>query len=388
MKICDLKNNFIEKYGEGETRVFVAPARVNLIGEHVDYNGGYVLPCAISQRSACVVRKRTDNIIQIASTSFDMTVTARIDELEKYKMLEWGNYQIGIAYIMRQMGYKIPGMDMLFDETVPHGSGLSSSAAIEIAMAIAIAKLGNGENIDYTELAVIGQRAENEYVGMNCGIMDQFASTMGKKSQAILLKCADLTYEYLPFDLGQHGYTLVIANTMKPRSLVTSAYNTRRKECDEALADICIVKHFDNLCDISEEEFENLKKNIYNPVNRKRATHVVQENARVLKAAVLLRRNDIESFAKLMIESHLSLRDLYEVTGNELDVMFESMEKHNGCIGSRMTGAGFGGCAVAIVREEACKDFCNFVGEEYKSITGYTPQFYIAEAAEGAREAI
>lgn len=388
MEISDLKNKFLEKYGEGETRVFIGPARVNLIGEHVDYNGGYVLPCAIRQRSACAVRKRTDNIIRIASTSYEKTVTAEISELGEYKKLEWGSYQTGVAYIMQQMGFGIPGMDMLFDETVPHGSGLSSSAAIEIAMAMAIAKLSNAENINNTELAVIGQRAENEYVGMNCGIMDQFASAMGKESHAILLKCADLTYEYVPFDLTRHGCVLIIANTMKPRSLIASAYNTRRKECCEALTDICRVKRFENLCDITEEEFEDLKKYIQNPVNRNRATHVVRENARVLKATALLKSNDIENFAEIMIESHLSLRDLYEVTGDELDAMFESMKKHSGFIGGRMTGAGFGGCTIAIVRKAACENFCSFVGKEYTNMTGYKPQFYIAEAAEGAREEI
>ncbi len=386
MEIRDLKKKFIQIYGDGEVRVFVGPARVNLIGEHVDYNGGYVLPCAIQLRSACAVRKRTDHIINIASTSYDKTVSMRIDELENYRTLEWGSYQIGVAFIMQRSGYTICGMDMLFDETVPHGSGLSSSAAIEVATATAIAKLGGVKNIDYAELAVIGQRAENEYVGMSCGIMDQFASAMGRESHAILLCCEDLAYNYIPFDLDKMGYVLVIANTMKPRSLITSAYNERRRECADALADICKVKRFGHLCDISEEEFQDLKKHIKNPVVRNRATHVIQENARVKKAVFMLYRNDIRGFAELMTASHISLRDLYEVTGYELDAMFESMRKHSGFIGGRMTGAGFGGCAIAVIRKDAFESFCNDVGLDYRKATGYTPQFYIAKASDGARE--
>jgi galactokinase len=209
---------------------------------------------------------------------------------------------------------------------------------------------------------------------------------MGRESHAILLKCSDLSYDYVPFDLNKLGFALVIANTMKPRSLIASAYNARRRECNEALEDICKVKRFDYLCDISEEEFEDLKKLIRNPVNRNRATHAVQENARVQKAAAMLRGNEIEGFADLMIQSHLSLRDLYEVTGSELDAMFEAMRKQSGFIGGRMTGAGFGGCAIAIVRKEAAEDFCDAVRQEYRNATGYTPQFYVADAAAGARE--
>lgn len=388
MEIQDLKNKFIEIYGEGEVRVFVGPARVNLIGEHVDYNGGYVLPCAIRLRSACAVRKREDNTINIASTSFCRMVSASVDYLQNYKSLEWGSYQLGVACIMRQMGYKIYGMDMLFDETVPHGSGLSSSAAIEIATAAAIANLSGAQNIDYTRLAVIGQRAENEYVGVNCGIMDQFASAMGREFHAILLRCANLSYEYVPLDLAKQGYVMVIANTMKPRSLTNSAYNARRRECEEALADIRKVKRFDNLCNISESEFEDLKKYVKDSTVRKRAAHVVQENARVLKAAVLLKNNDIEGFAKLMTVSHLSLRDLYEVTGFELDAMFQAMRRQSCFIGGRMTGAGFGGCAIAIVEKDACENFCSAAGEEYTRVTEYKPEFYIADAGCGAREVV
>ena len=385
MEIAKLKERFCEIFGEGETRVFIGPARVNLIGEHIDYNGGNVFPCAISLRSACVARKRDDRKIRLASTSYPKIVEADIDRLEEYKTLEWGNYQLGVAYCIMQDGHDICGMDMLFDETVPHASGLSSSAAIEMATGAAIAAL-SGLDIDPVRMAQLGQMAENQYVGMNCGIMDQFASEMGKKGNAILLNCGTLEYEYAPFDLESRGLRLIIMNTKKPRSLITSAYNTRRAECEAALADLQEGCDAEYLCDLTPDMFAELQTLITDPVHVKRALHVVTENQRTKDAIACLNAGDIEGFPHLMIESHVSLRDLYEVTGPELDAMVEAALDQPGVLGGRMTGAGFGGCALAIVKEECVDSFIENVGRIYKEKTGYTGEFYIAEIADGAGE--
>ncbi len=387
MEITALKKKFVEIYGgtEEDLRVFIGPARVNLIGEHIDYNGGNVFPCAISLRSACIARKRNDDTIRLASTSYPKMVEADINKLEDYKKLEWGNYQLGVAYCIQKDGHKISGMDMLFDETVPHASGLSSSAAIEMATGAAIAGLCNLE-IDPARMAQLGQMAENEYVGMNCGIMDQFASEMGKEGCAILLNCGTLKYEYAPFNLEEKGLRLIIMNTKKPRSLITSAYNTRRAECEEALRDLQEGCDCEYLCDITPDMFEQLARLITKPTNVKRALHVVTENQRTKDAIACLNKGDIEGFGDLMIQSHVSLRDLYEVTGEELDAMVESALNQDGVLGARMTGAGFGGCALAIVKEENVEKFIENVGKEYTEKTGYVGEFYIAEISGGARE--
>lgn len=385
MEIAKLREKFCELFGEGETRVFIGPARVNLIGEHIDYNGGNVFPCAISLRSACVARKRNDNIIRLASTSYPEIVTADINKLEDYKKLEWGNYQLGVAYCIQQEGHEICGMDMLFDETVPHASGLSSSAAIELATGRAIAAL-SGIEIDPVRMAQLGQMAENNYVGMNCGIMDQFASSLGKKGCAILLNCGTLDYEYAPFNLEEKGLRLIIMNTKKPRSLITSAYNTRRAECETALMELQEGCDAEFLCDITPDMFEELARLITKPDNVKRALHVITENQRTKDAIAALNAGDIEKFGQLMVESHVSLRDLYEVTGLELDSIVEAALKQEGVLGARMTGAGFGGCALAIVKEECVDEFIKNVSAEYTEKTGYSGEFYIAEIADGAGE--
>ncbi|MBE5759731.1 MAG: galactokinase [Clostridiales bacterium] len=387
MQIAQLKEKFVEIFGEGEARVFIGPARVNLIGEHIDYNGGNVFPCAISLRSACVARKRDDKIIRLASTSYPHIVTAEIDKLEEYKNLEWGNYQLGVAYCLMQDGHEICGMDMLFDETVPHASGLSSSAAIEMAMGMATAAL-SGFEVDGVRMAQIGQMAENNYVGMNCGIMDQFASRMGKKGSAILLNCGTLEYEYAPFNLEEKGLRLIIMNTKKPRSLITSAYNTRRAECEEALRELQEGCDCEFICDLTPEMFEELARLITKPTNVKRALHCVMENQRTKDAIAALNAGDIEAFGSLMVESHVSLRDLYEVSGIELDTMVEAALKQEGVLGARMTGAGFGGCALAIVKEECVDKFIENVGKEYNEKIGYVAEFYIAEIADGAGELV
>ncbi len=386
MIISELKNKFNEIYGEGRSRTFIAPARINIIGEHIDYNGGYVFPCAINLRSACIVRERKDNIIRLASTSYDGIVEADIERLEDYKNLEWGNYQIGVAYVMKQTGYNICGMDMLFDETIPHGCGLSSSAAIEMATAMAIASIGNDKVIDKKELAVICKNAENNYVGVNCGIMDQFASAMGKKDNAILLRCSDLEYKYVPFKLEGSGYSIVIMNTCKPRSLIKSKYNERRAECEYALQKIKQIKNIDNLCELSSDELSKFRDIIDNEECFKRVKHVVEENERVLMATKALKDGDLNTLGELMTKSHRSLDELYEVTGKELNALVYSALEQEGVLGARMTGAGFGGCALALVKDECVIKFCEKVKKKYKEETGLETEFYKEIPSDGARE--
>ncbi len=390
METGELKDLFEKIYGSGEVRAFVGPARVNLIGEHTDYNGGYVFPCALSMRSMCLVRPRTDGKINLCSTSFSGTVNADIQHLGDYRSLEWGSYQLGVAYMMQQGGYEITGCDMLYDETVPHGSGLSSSAAIETATAMAFATLDSektGKPINKVKLAQLGQKAENEYVGMNCGIMDQFASALGKKDHAILLQCSDLAYKYVPFDIEKQGYALVITSTNKPRALITSKYNERRAECERALRDIqTAIPAIRNLAQLSEGLFDEYKGAIQSDTDRKRAEHVVYENARTIRSVELLQKGDIDGFGRLMCQSHESLRYLYEVTGPELDALYETGLKTPGVIGTRMTGAGFGGCTVSIIRKDSVAEYKSRVEKDYPAQTGLKPQFYITKPADGMRE--
>ncbi|MCX7710021.1 MAG: galactokinase [Clostridia bacterium] len=393
-KIAGLKKKFIEIYGgeEADLRVFASPGRVNLIGEHIDYCGGYVFPAAITLDSTVIARKRTDRTIRLAATDLPDRVAASLDHLEDGKSLKWGNYQLGVADELQKAGYKLTGVDMLFHDTVPLGSGLSSSAAIQLATAITLVTLGNEEHkisipIDNVQLAVISQRAEHNFIGVKCGIMDQFASAMGRKDQAMLLDCGTLNYKYTPLKLD--GYRIVLANTKKKRGLGESKYNERVSETSEGLA---ILKQFlpekVHLCDVTIEEFEKYKEKIIDPIIRKRVEHVVYENARVLKSFDALQSNDLKTFAVLLKEAHASIRDLYEVTGFELDTMVEEALKVEGCIGARMTGAGFGGCTVNIVKEANVEDFIKIVGEKYSQKTGLTPEFYVCDIGEGSREII
>ncbi|NLO62031.1 MAG: galactokinase [Clostridiaceae bacterium] len=389
MKLDRLNERFIDIFGKGSARTFVAPARVNLIGEHTDHQGGYVLPCALQMRSACVVRPRTDGLLRLAASDLPGIVEAGVSDLSGYAKIPWGAYQIGVAHIMSGRGYRVCGMDMLFDETVPHGSGLSSSAAIEVATAYAIAVLSSeqsGTAVNLPELALIAQSAENDYVGMNCGIMDQFASAMGKKDHAIFLRCADLTYRYVPANWKDQGLTLIIMNTKKPRSLIKSSYNTRRAECDRAFRALSGPAGITYLAQLSPEAFEECRDLIGDSVAVRRARHVVYENDRTVRACQLLAQGDYVSFGQLMNESHDSLRDDFEVTGPELDAIVEAARACDGVLGARMTGAGFGGCAIALVPDEICGEFEERVAAVYRKKTGYTPAFYRAEISDGVRE--
>lgn len=391
MEIKELIKEFENRFGKGgEIRIFQSPGRVNLIGEHTDYNGGYVFPAALTMRTAIAYRKRNDNIIKMMATDLDDVVCADINNLGGYKDLWWGNYQIGIADVMKKKGYEICGCDMLFDDTTPHGGGLSSSAAIEVATALAFATVSNEikgikEPVDMVEMAKISQQAEHEYIGVMCGIMDQFASAMGKKNHAIMLNCKTLEYDLVPVNI--EGYKLVISNTNKKRSLADSKYNERRSECEEAVEGLKkSMPDITCLADVTPEQFEQYRKDIANPIAAKRAEHVVYEIDRVVKSRQALNKNDIAEFGRLMNASHDSLRDLYQVTGIELDTLVNEARKISGVLGSRMTGAGFGGCTVSIVKDESVDEFIKTVGENYTEKIGYAPSFYISEIGDGGRE--
>lgn len=392
MEIRELKKKFTEIYGgpEKDLRVFASPGRVNLIGEHTDYNGGFVFPAALTMRTTIVARPRKDRQINLAATDLEERVSASLDELEKYKKLEWGNYQLGVADELQKAGYSLVGCDMLYDDTVPHGGGLSSSAAIEVSTALALAVLGNeahgtDKQIDMVEMAKIGQRAENKYVGVNCGIMDQFASAMGKADHAIFLDCKDLSYQLVPLNLK--GCKIVISNTNKKRSLAVSKYNERRSECEKGLEILqSAIPGAKCLGEISLALFEQHKQLIGDEVVRKRVEHIVSEDDRVLKSIEALKKDDIKEFGRLMVGSHNSLRDLYEVTGIELDTLVEEALKIDGVLGSRMTGAGFGGCTVSIVEEDAVEKFIEIVGRNYYERVGLKASFYVSEVGDGGRE--
>ena len=382
----ELRKIMNDVYGQSENsiRFFQAPGRVNLIGEHIDYNGGYVFPAAIDKFSTVAIRKRDDDLIKLYATDLKYVVEANINELEKYKNLKWGNYQLGVIEQLMKKGISVGGAEFIFNDLVPLGSGLSSSAAIEVVTAYAMTEL-YGHNIDKIEIALICQKAEHEYVGVKCGIMDQFASAMGKKGNAILLDTDTLEYEYIPVKLDK--YSIVISNTNKKRSLGESKYNERRSECEKALADMQNkFPEKKNLCDFSYKEFLLCKDEIKDEKCKKRAEHAVCENLRVLDSVKSLRKNDILSFCKYLNLSHISLRDLYEVSCKELDILVESAWMQKDVLGSRMTGAGFGGCTVSIVKTESVEEFINDISKVYYEIIGYDASFYVCNISDGVKE--
>jgi len=387
-----LIRNFIGYFGGSADgiRIFKAPGRVNLIGEHTDYNGGYVFPAALTLASTVLARPRQDNKIRLIATDLEVMAEAELEKLQNYKGLRWGNYQLGVADELIKSGYRVIGCDLMFDDKVPLGSGLSSSAAIEIATAVALVSLGDEaygktKKIDMIEMALISQRAEHNYVGVKCGIMDQFASAMGKKDHAIFLKCSDLSYELVPVKLD--GYSLVISNTNKKRSLGEGKYNERRAQCEQGLE--MLKKAFPEatcLADISRAEYEAHKHLLTDDVIRKRVEHVIYENQRVIDSVKALKEGNLKLFGELLNQSHNSLRDLYEVTGPELDTLVEEARKQEGVLGSRMTGAGFGGCTVSLVENSKIDNFIDSVGKAYREKIGYDASFYISEIGDGGRE--
>ena len=375
---------FEEVFGSAEgAKAYFAPGRVNLIGEHTDYNGGHVFPCALTIGTYAVARLRDDDKLCLFSMNFedDGVGESRLADIETKKDGDWRNYPKGIVWAFGKKGYKVDkGLDILYFGNIPNGSGLSSSASIEVLTGFILKELF-GFDVTNQDLALIGQFSENQYNGVNCGIMDQFAIAMGKKDCAIFLDTADLSYEYAPIVLK--GAKIVILNTNKKRGLGDSKYNERRSECEAALAALQTKLSIKSLGELTEEEFEANKELIGDPVKIKRAKHAVYENQRTIKAVKALKDNDLELFGKLMIASHDSLRDDYEVTGIELDTLVAEALKQQGVIGARMTGAGFGGCAVSIVKEEAVPAFIENVGKAYKEKIGYAADFYVVEIGDG-----
>lgn len=385
--IQELKNGFVERFGASEQsiHVFHAPGRVNLIGEHTDYNGGYVFPAALTFGTTLLIRKREDKGLGLASTNFPTTNVLSVDKVVYDEADDWMNYPKGIVNEMHQQGIEFSsGYDLLYHGEIPNGSGLSSSASIEVVTAYALLTLEN-QPVDTVKIALMSQKSENEFNGVKCGIMDQFAVANGKKDHAILLMCDTLEYDLVPFQSG--SYKLVIGNTNKRRGLVDSAYNERRAQCEQAVQDLREAHpELTLLGQLSLEQFNASKHLIKDEVVLKRAQHVVEEIDRVLKSMDALKANDLEQFGQLMNGSHDSLRDLYEVTGAELDAMVDAARKVSGVLGARMTGAGFGGCTVSLVHEDAIEQFKEQVGKEYTEKTGLVADFYVCSIGNGVEQ--
>ena len=370
---------FEEIFSAQAEDLFTAAGRINVIGEHVDYCGGQVFPAALNLRCNIYAKKRAGNVVRMAFRGIDGIVELDIEKLNEYRDLKIGNYQAGVAYFLQKKGVKIVGCDLYYDCTVPFGSGLSSSAAIEVATAVAFCEYA-GVAYDKVEIALLAQKAENEYAGVNCGIMDQFASAMGKKDHAVLLDCATLRYEYVPLQLGE--YCLVVANCNKPHNLVESKYNVRRQEVESALKILQTALPVACLAEITPKQFAE-NKYLLSGVVEKRAEHVVMECARVKAAVAALKAGDLVELGRLLNESHSSLRDLYEVTGKELDTLSALARKEADCLGSRMIGAGFGGCTISIVKKTAVDGFIRRVGKAYHDTIGYNASFYETSIEDG-----
>ena len=381
-----LKADFKRIFERESEDVFFSPGRVNLIGEHTDYNGGHVFPCALSFGTYGVVSKRNDKKVRMYSLNFEEIgiVEFDLDSIKYDKKHDWVNYPKGVVKVIQDKGNNIEhGLDILVYGNIPNGAGLSSSASLELLMAVILNDTFN-LNIDMVDMVKYSQEAENKFIGVNCGIMDQFAIGMGQDKCAILLDCNTLKYRYS--EINMEGCSIVIGNTNKRRGLADSKYNERRSECERALSNLQSKLNIKSLGELSEEEFETNKELIENEIDRKRAKHAVYENQRTLKAVKALEDNNLELFGQLMVGSHVSLRDDYEVTGIELDTLVSLALKQDGVIGSRMTGAGFGGCTVSIVRNESVGNFIENVTKGYEEVIGYEPTFYVASISNGTRK--
>lgn len=375
---------FEELYGATEgAGVYFAPGRVNMIGEHTDYNGGHVFPCALTIGTYAAVKKRADRKLRFYSMNFEKmgVVESSLDDLKPSDAAGWTNYPKGVIWAFDERGMKMDcGLDIVLYGDIPGGSGLSSSASLEVLTGFYLRDLF-GFDVTNVDLALIGQYSENNFNGMNCGIMDQFASAMGKKDNAIFLDTSDLSYQYAPLVL--EGAKIIVTNSNVKHSLVNSGYNTRRKESEQALADLQKVIKIETLGDLTEEEFEANKSAIADAVCAKRAKHAVYENRRTIRAVEALKNNDLKAFGELMNASHVSLRDDYEVSCDEIDVLVEEAWKVDGVIGSRITGGGFGGCTVSIVKDEAVEAFKEKVGAAYMERVGKKADFYVVEIGDG-----
>ncbi len=380
----EVLTKFKELFGEeGEIGVYFAPGRVNMIGEHTDYNGGHVFPCALTIGTYGAARKRSDKKLRFYSMNFEAlgVIESSVEGLKAEKEADWTNYPKGVIWAFGEKGMPVDcGMDLVLFGNIPNGSGLSSSASVEVLTGFILRDLF-GFDVTNQDLALIGQYSENRFNGVNCGIMDQFAIAMGKAGHAIFLDTATLNYEYAPIRL-EHA-KIVISCSNKKRGLGDSKYNERRSECEQACEQISEAAGINALGDLTEEQFEQCKNSVKDEVCRRRAKHAVCENQRTIQAVEALKRNDVALFGKLMNESHVSLRDDYEVTGIELDTLVEEAWKVEGVIGSRMTGAGFGGCTVSIVKDEAVDAFIAKVGAAYREKIGYDADFYVVEIGDG-----
>lgn len=379
-----LKELFYSVFGKDVEQLYFAPGRINLIGEHTDYNGGYVFPAAITLGTYGAVRKRNDQVIRFYSENFSELgiIDVSLTDLTYDKNHDWANYPKGMIYYLIESGHKIDhGMDILFYGTIPTGAGLSSSASIELLTGVLV----NNQfelNIEMLDLVLTGKRVENQFIGVNSGIMDQFAIGMGQKDHGILLDTSTLEYELVPAVFGK--YVITIMNTNKRRELADSKYNERRDECEQALRCLQKMLPIQSLGELTDETFEKNKKIIIDEILIKRAKHAVTENQRTLKAKQALVQNDLITFGKLLNASHASLKEDYEVTGIELDTLVEAAQKQPGVLGARMTGAGFGGCAIALVNQTYLEAFISQVGRIYQEEIGYPADFYVASIDDGA----
>ena len=377
---------FAELFGDSEgARFYFSPGRVNLIGEHTDYNGGHVFPCALTLGTYGAARKREDNKIHLYSMNLDSfgVVEASLDDLTNKKEYNWANYPLGIVWAFKEKGHTITsGFDMVIWGNIPNGSGLSSSASLEVLTGVILTDLFEIKDLSMTDLALLGQYSENNFNGCNCGIMDQFAVAMGKKDHAIFLDTSDLSYEYAPCVLD--GAKIVITNSKVKHSLVDSAYNDRRNECAAALKALQSELDIQALGDLTPEEFEAHKSLIKDEIQLQRAKHAVYENQRTIDAVTALKAGDIESFGKLMNQSHISLRDDYDVSCEEIDILVDLAWKIPGVLGSRITGGGFVGCTVSIVKDESIDTFIETIGKTYLEKVGHEAEFYTVDIGDGA----
>lgn len=366
-------------------KVYFAPGRVNLIGEHTDYNGGHVFPCALTIGTYGAIIKRNDRKLRFYSVNFPGIVTSSLDDLVPAQEAGWTNYPKGVMWAFIKRGYTLPcGMDILIYGDIPNGSGLSSSASLEVLTGLMLKDTFGFDTLTMTDLALIGQYSENNFNGMNCGIMDQFASAMGKKDNAIFLDTATLNYTYAPVKLTDAR--IVITNSKVKHSLVSSAYNDRRRECETALAMLQKVVDIQTLGDLTEAQFEQYKDAITDPICQKRAKHAVYENQRTIRAVEALQQGDLEEFGRLINASHVSLRDDYETSCAETDLLASLAWKIPGVLGSRITGGGFGGCTVSIVKNDAIDTFIDEIGPVYEKETGHKAEFYIVDIGDGAHK--
>ena len=385
MDLTILTQQFQKHFKESPSHIAFAPGRVNLIGEYTDFNGGYVFPCALSNGTYALASKCDDRVVRVVSVNFESAgiIEFPLDALVYDKQRHWANYPAGVFAMLMQDGASFAhGLNILYAGDIPNGAGLSSSASIELVTAVLLRDVFGFERTQ-VQLVQLSQQAENQFNGMNCGIMDQFAVGMGRADHALLLNTATLAYKEVPVDLGEQ-YTLLIANTNKRRELADSKYNERRAECESALADLQKIVSIQALCELSSEQFTQYQHIIQNDLARKRARHVIGDNQRTLQAVTALQAGDISTFGQLLNASHRSLRDDFEVTGEHLDALVQAAWDH-GAVGARMTGAGFGGCTVMIVRTAELDSFKQNVAQQYQAATSMTPKFYDVRIGDGAR---